>query len=306
MMVTASLYADQPGLYDMKNIARRRMRELLETEQCMTCASVFDPLSSRMAESIGFKVGILGGSVTSLMSLGMPDITLLTLNELSNQAKRVCTASDLPIVIDGDNGYGNSLNVMRAVSELEYAGAAAITIEDTILPRPYKEPALSLISIEEAKTKLRAAVKARKDPDFSIFARTHALESQSVDEMLARVRAYSSTGVDGICIFELHDKDTLSRLAEATDLPIMLISYGEVDLGTREEMAQKNVRIFLNGHHPYEESVKAVYTSLMELHQGHECDDSKKSGKDIIKKYSQSCEYSDITSNFIFPADTQL
>lgn len=213
----------------MLNIARNRMRELLKTEQCMTCASVFDPLSSRMADKIGFKVGILGGSVTSLMTLGVPDISLLTLSELADQAKRVCSASDLPIIVDGDNGYGNSINVMRAVEEMEHAGAAAITFEDTILPRPYNEPALSLISIDEANAKLTAAVKARKDPDFAIFARTHALNSQSFDEVLRRVRAYSATGIDGICIFELHDKEKLALLAEATHLPIMLISYGHVE-----------------------------------------------------------------------------
>ncbi|MEH6579847.1 MAG: isocitrate lyase/phosphoenolpyruvate mutase family protein [Amphritea sp.] len=286
----------------MNNIARRRMRELLETEQCMSCASVFDPLSSRMAESIGFKVGILGGSVTSLMSLGVPDITLLTLNELANQAKRVCTASDLPIIIDGDNGYGNSINVMRAVEELEYAGAAAVTIEDTILPRPFKEPALSLISIEEAKTKLKAAVKARKDSHFSIFARTHALESQSLDELVTRVKAYSAIGIDGICIFELSEKDKLALIAETTDLPIMLISYGDVDLGTREEMAKKNVRIFLNGHHPYEEAVKAAYQSLLQLHSGEMSAEPHQSAKELIRQYSQSSKYSEITSDYIFPA----
>ncbi|MEH6576971.1 MAG: isocitrate lyase/phosphoenolpyruvate mutase family protein [Amphritea sp.] len=286
----------------MNNIARRRMRELLETEQCITCASVFDPLSSRMAESIGFKVGILGGSVTSLMSLGVPDITLLTLNELANQAKRVCTASDLPIIIDGDNGYGNSINVMRAVEELEYAGAAAVTIEDTKLPRPYKEPALSLISIEEAETKLKAAVKARKDANFSIFARTHALESQSLDELVTRVKAYSAIGIDGICIFELSEKDKLALIAETTDLPIMLISYGDVDLGTREEMAKKNVRIFLNGHHPYEESVKAAYQSLMQLHSGEMRVEPHQSAKELIRQYSQNSKYSEITSDYIYPA----
>jgi carboxyvinyl-carboxyphosphonate phosphorylmutase len=278
------------------------MRELLETEQCVTCASVFDPLTSRMAESIGFNVGILGGSVTSLLALGAPDISLLTLNELANQAKRVCTASTLPIIIDGDNGYGNSLNVMRAVEELEYAGAAAITIEDTILPRPYKEPSLSLISIDEAKAKLKAAVKARKDTCFSIFARSHAQESQSLDELVTRVKAYSATGIDGICIFGLSGKDKLTLISESTHLPLMLISYGDVDLGTREEMAKKNARIFLNGHHPYESAVKAAYQSLFQLHSGDPSIKPEQSAKELIRQYSQGNKYSEITSEYIYPA----
>lgn len=285
----------------MTSIARTRMRELLETQQCMTCASVFDPLSSRMSESIGFKVGILGGSIASLMSLGVPDINLLTINELASQAKRVCSASDLPIIVDGDNGYGNSLNVMRTIEELEYAGAAMVTIEDTILPRPYNLPPLSLTSVDEATAKLKAALKARKDASFAIFARTHALSSQSMDELLNRVKAYNSVGVDGICIFGLSEQDKLSLITQVNDLPLMLISYGDVELGNKEQLAKQNVRIRLNGHHAYEESIKAVYKSLLQLHMGDDYVDSKESAQDIIKTYSQSNKYQDMTTQFIFP-----
>lgn len=272
------------------------MKALLEKKSCSTCASVFDPLSARMADDIGFDIGILGGSVVSLTTLGAPDIYLLTLSELVDQAKRVCTASNLPIIVDGDNGYGNALNVRRMMEELEYAGAAAVTIEDTVLPRNYDDPELTLVSIEENKTKLKMALQARTDPNFSILARTHAMNSQSLDELVTRIKAYSSVGVDGICVFGLSEKEKLMLIAEVTDLPIMLITYGDVDLGTPETLAKQNVRIHMKGHHAYEASVKATYQSLMALYSNDRDYQVDESAKDLIAHYSQAQKYTDLTS----------
>ncbi|MCO4757221.1 MAG: isocitrate lyase/PEP mutase family protein [Oceanospirillaceae bacterium] len=286
----------------MNNIARKRMRQLLESNQCVACASVFDPLSIRMANDIGFKVGILGGSVASLMNLGAPDISLLTLSELTNQARRVCGAANLPVVVDGDSGYGNSLNVMRTVADLEHAGTAMITLEDTVLPRPHNKPAMSLTSIGEASDKLRAALKARIDPEFAIFARTHALKGHSLEELLERVKAYSKLGIDGICIFGLAEKDKLAVLAEVADLPLMLISYGDVDLGAPDAMAAHNVRIQFAGHQAFEESVKAVYLSLMKLYSREINVRPDMTGQDLISLYAHTRKYSDIISEYVSPA----
>lgn len=285
----------------MNNIARKRMRQLLESNQCVTCASVFDPLSIRMANDIGLKVGILGGSVASLMNLGAPDISLLTLSELTNQARRVCAAANLPVVVDGDSGYGNSLNVMRTVTDLEHAGTAMITLEDTVLPRPHNKPAMSLTSIDEALDKLRAALKARTDPEFAIFARTHALKEHSLEALLERVKAYSKLGIDGVCIFGLTEKDKLAVLSEVTDLPLMLISYGDVDLGTPGAMAAHNVRIQFAGHQAFEESVKAVYLSLMQLYSSDINMRPDMTGQDLIRLYAQTQKYSEMISEYVSP-----
>lgn len=283
----------------MNNISRKRMRQLLETGQCVTCASVFDPLSIRMANDIGFKVGILGGSVASLMNLGAPDISLLTLSELTAQARRVCSAANLPVVVDGDSGYGNSLNVMRTVADLEHAGTAMITLEDTVLPRPHNQPPMSLTTVAEAKDKLRAALKARTDPEFAIFARTHALEQQSLDQLIERVKAYSQLGIDGICIFGLKEKEKLALLSEVTDLPLMLISYGEVDLGTPDTMAAQNVRIRFSGHQAYEDAVKAVYQSLVQLYSNDVNLQPGRSGKDLISHYAETRKFSEMISEYV-------
>lgn len=285
----------------MTTLARKRMRDLLETERCITCASVFDPLSSRMAESIGFEAGILGGSVASLLSLGAPDIYLLTLNELATHAKRVCRASNLPMIIDGDSGYGNPLNVMRTIEELEDAGAALVTLEDTVIPQPFQNPEFSLSSIEEACNKLKAALEARHDNSMAIFARTHA--DQPIEQLQARVEAYSQVGVDGICIFGCKSKQRLEQWARNNKLPIMLISYGKVDLGTADRLARQNVRISFNGHTAYEESVKATYQSLLKLHSGSEKSNEECDAKALISHFSEKAKYQQIAKRFICKED---
>ena len=280
----------------MTTKARTKLREILESNNATVCAPVFDPLSVRMADDLGMKIGILGGSVASLMELGAPDIYLLTLNELAEHAARITRAADLPLIVDGDSGYGNSLNVMRTIEELEKAGASLVTIEDTIIPQPFKRDNLGLSSIEEACTKLEAALAARKDSGMAIFARTNA--NQPLDQLIERVEAYGRIGVDGICLFGCTDKERLAQWSRVSDLPIMLISYGELDLGSDAELVKQNVRIIFNGHNAYVESVRAVYASLCEL-SGTPDASVVLSSKEIIKKYSHDSCYRDMANKYV-------
>ena len=119
------------------NKRRERMRELLESNACYHPASVFDPMSARVAEDIGFEMGMFAGSTASLTVLGAPDHIVLTLSEFADQGLRICRSVDMPLVVDADHGYGNALSVMRTVEELEIAGISALTIEDTELPMVY-------------------------------------------------------------------------------------------------------------------------------------------------------------------------
>src|SRR5580765_4893366 len=123
---------------------RERFRAVLSGPKCVHPGSVFDPLSARIAEDLGFEVGMFAGSIASLTVLGAPDIIVLTLTEFAEQAHRICRAGNLPLLCDADHGYGNALNVMRTVEELETAGIAAMCIEDTLLPKTYgeKQPGL--------------------------------------------------------------------------------------------------------------------------------------------------------------------
>ncbi|MEP7067938.1 MAG: isocitrate lyase/PEP mutase family protein [Usitatibacter sp.] len=141
----------------------------------MQASSLFDPMSARIADQLGIEVGLMGGSVASLAVLGAPDLIVLTLTELAEQARRACRAGKLCVLVDADHGYGNALNVMRAVEELDAAGAAGITIEDTLLPRAFgSSGAPQPLSLEEGVRKMRAAVRARGTFDMAIFGRTTA------------------------------------------------------------------------------------------------------------------------------------
>ena len=114
-----------------------RLRAILNGSECIRPASVFDPLSARIAEHLGFELGLFAGSTASLTVLGAPDLVLLTAANFAQQAQRVCRATKIPVLADADHGYGNALNVARTVEELATVGVAAATIEDTILPTPF-------------------------------------------------------------------------------------------------------------------------------------------------------------------------
>src|SRR5579872_729060 len=150
---------------------REAFRSILSGPACIRPGSVYDAISIRIAEDLGFELGMFGGSVASLAVLGDPDVALITLTELAEQMRRMSRASKLPVLVDADHGYGNALNVRRTIEELEAAGASGLTIEDTLLPPAYGETGAQLISLEEGIGKMKAALDARRDPALVIIDR---------------------------------------------------------------------------------------------------------------------------------------
>ena len=240
---------------------RRNFRELLATPMCVETASVFDPMSARIAADLGFEVGILGGSVASLQVLAAPDFALITLSEFVEQATRIGRVAQLPFIADADHGYGNALNVMRTVEELERAGVAALTIEDTLLPAQFARKSTDLISIEEGIGKVKAALEARVDPGLSIIARTNAgvLPTSAIIE---RTLAYEKAGADGICIVGIKDFEHLEQISEKLSVPLMLVTYGNPELNDSQRLASLGVRVVVAGHAAYFAAIKATYDSL--------------------------------------------
>ena len=240
---------------------RRNFRQLLASQACFETASVFDPMSARIAADLGFEVGILGGSVASLQVLAAPDFALITLSEFVEQATRIGRVAQLPFIADADHGYGNALNVMRTVEELERAGVAALTIEDTLLPAQFGRKSTDLISVEEGIGKVKAALEARVDPELAIIARTNA-GVLSVEDCIERTLAYERAGADGICIVGIKDFEHLERISEKLTVPLMLVTYGNPKLNDNARLAKLGVRIIVAGHAAYFASIKATYDSL--------------------------------------------
>ena len=247
---------------------RERFRSILAGDRCVYAASVFDPISARIAEDLGFEAGMLAGSVASGTVLGAPDLVVLTLTELAQQVRRICRAGELGLMVDADHGYGNALNVMRTVEELENAGAAGLTIEDTLLPRGFGDGGgRQLISLEEGVGKMKAAVAARQDPALVVAARTSALRFSGVPETVRRAAAYQATGVDALFLAGAMTREEVEAVCAEVDIPLMLGGAGE-DLLDPKFLAANGVRIALLGHQPFRAMVKAVHDVLQAQRDG--------------------------------------
>ena len=246
---------------------REALRLILTGSICIRPGSVYDAISIRIAHDLGFQVGMFGGSVASLAVLGDPDIALITLTELAEQMRRMSRAAALPVLVDADHGYGNAMNVRRTVEELEISGAAGLTIEDTTLPQAFGQTATQLISLEEGVGKMKAAVDARDDPALVIMARTGAVLISGLDDTIARAIAYEATGVDALFLTGVKTQAELDAISAATKLPIVLGGFPEemIDL---DYLANRRVRIALQGHAPFAAATQAVYETLKALRDG--------------------------------------
>lgn len=269
------------------NDLRAQFRVLLQSDACYHTASVFDPMSARIAADLGFEVGILGGSVASLQVLAAPDFALITLSEFVEQASRIGRVARLPVIADADHGYGNALNVMRTVVELERAGISALTIEDTLLPAQFGRKSTDLIGIDEGVGKIRAAIEARIDTDLAIIARTHAGVLE-LDEVIRRTQAYQAAGADAICMVGVRDFEHLEAIATNLSVPLMLVTYGNPSLRDDARLASLGVRIVVDGHAAYFAAIKATYDCLREQ-RGIAASDQ--SATELTRKYTQPEDY---------------
>ncbi len=173
---------------------RERYRTVIAGNACVHPGSVHDAISARIAEELGFEVGMFAGSIASFTVLGAPDLIVLTLTEFAAQAYRINRAGKLPLMVDADHGYGNALNVMRTVQELETAGVAAVMIEDTLLPRAFGEKKPTVISLDEGVGKMRAALAAREDKALTIIGRTSSPSITGLADGIKRLKAYEEAG----------------------------------------------------------------------------------------------------------------
>ena len=246
---------------------RETLRAILSGSACIRPGSVYDAISIRIAEDLGFELGMFGGSVASLAVLGDPDIALITLTELAEQMRRMSRASSLPVLVDADHGYGNALNVRRTIEELEAAGVAGLTIEDTLLPQAYGETKTQLISLEEGTGKMKAALDARRDPSLVIVGRTGAVSISSLDDAILRAKAYEATGVDVLFFTGIKAKAELEAISAATRLPLILGGAPEA-MSDPVYLREQRIKIALQGHAPISAATKAVYETLKALHEG--------------------------------------
>ena len=178
-----------------------RLRALLESGQTIVAPGAFDPLAARLVEEAGFPAVYMTGFGTSAALLGRPDVGLLTMTEMVDNAGRIAACVDIPVIADADTGYGNPLNVIRTVGAYEAAGVAGIHIEDQVAPKKCGHmEGKRVIPAEEMAAKVRAAADARTQPEFVIIARTDARAVEGLERALERGRMYHDAGADALFI----------------------------------------------------------------------------------------------------------
>lgn len=277
---------------------RERFRAILSGNRYVHPASVYDPISARIAEDLGFELGMLAGSVASLTVLGAPDLIVLTLTEFAQQVHRICRAGNLPLLVDADHGYGNALNAKRTVEELETAGVAALTIEDTALPASYGESKPRLVSIDEGIGKMRAAVAGRQDPSLVVLARTSSMAIAGLDDTVKRARAYATTGVDGLFLVGVKTREELDAIAAAANLPLILANTPPA-IADADYLNARKVRVVLQGHAPFMAAIRAVYETLKALREGASPKDLAIAAPDMVKRLTRDDDYQRWLSDYL-------
>ena len=269
---------------------RERYRGVLAGDVCVHPGSVFDPISARIAEDLGFEVGMFAGSIASGTVLGAPDYVVLTLSEFAEQIYRICRAGELSLMVDADHGYGNALSVKRTVEELEAAGVSALTIEDTVLPMQFGGGA-RFISLEEGVGKMKAALSGRTDPNLVVAGRTSSL-AEGLDECIRRVKAYEAAGVDAIFLAGASTRAEVEAVNAELKIPLLLGGAGG-ELSDKAWLGQNGVRVALQGHLPFQAAIKAVYDTLKALRDGVAPGDLRDSlaSADLIAQVTRKDDY---------------
>lgn len=226
-----------------------KFKQLVLGQNILVLPGVHDALSAKLAENAGFEALTMGGYGVSASVLGQPDVGFLTLTEMLYSLKRICDATSLPLLADADTGYGNAANVRRVVREYEDAGAAALFLEDQEWPKRCGHmEGKRVISMEEHVMKIRAAVEARRDPDFIIMARTDARSVHGIDDAIRRAKAYGDAGADLLFVEAPQTVEELAEIRRQIDKPLLanMVEHGKTPLLSANELQKigYNVVVF--------------------------------------------------------------
>ncbi len=283
------------------SLARERFRTVLSTPDCTLAANIFDPLSARIAHMLDYEVCFLSGSVHKVANLAMPDIVLVNMSDLVDACRRITRIAEVSLMHDGEDGFGNAVNVVRSVKELEAAGVAAIEIEDAIPPTKFNQQDLGLFSQAEQVGKLEAAVAARTDPMTVIVARTTALAQFPLDEALERIKSYSQTGVEAIRLAGLKTREQLEAVHKATPLPLTVLSPPDNMMNDMDFLAANGVSIVMTGNPAFGMAIQAIYDSFKHLKDGGSVADlaPREASAELIRQVNRTDEFIQLQEQYL-------
>lgn len=228
--------------------AGARFRQALDAERPLQIAGTINAYSALMAEQVGFKAIYLSGAGVANASYGLPDLGMTTQDNVLEDASRITAASDVPLLVDIDTGWGGAFNIARTVRDMERAGVAAVHIEDQVgQKRCGHRPNKSIVSSDEMVDRIKAAVDAKRDDDFVIMARTDALAVEGMGPMLERIRAYEAAGADAIFAEAMTEIGLYREVTDAVDVPVLanLTEFGMTPMYTTDELAGVGIRMAL-------------------------------------------------------------
>ncbi|HEY4829937.1 MAG TPA: isocitrate lyase/PEP mutase family protein [Solirubrobacteraceae bacterium] len=216
------------GLLGSADARGSALPERFEAGEMVLAPGCYDALGARLIEQAGFPAAYMTGFGSAASYLGRPDVGLMTMSEMVDNARQIAEAVDIPVIADADTGYGNSLNVIRTVREYEAAGVAAIHLEDQVTPKKCGHmDDKQLVPAHEMASKIAAAAAARRSPDFLIIARTDARAVEGLDAALRRARRYREAGADALFVEAPQSVSEIEAIAqEFTDVPL-LFNYAE-------------------------------------------------------------------------------
>ena len=226
---------------------RERFRELLAAPEIAQFPGAFTPLSTKLIQEQGFEGVYISGGVLA-NELGLPDIGLTTLTEVATRAGQIARGTDLPCLVDADTGFGEPMNVARTVQELEDAGLAGCHIEDQFNPKRCGHlDGKNVVDTATAVKRIRAAVEARRDPNFVVMARTDIRGVDGFDAAVERAQALAEAGADVIFPEAMADLSEFERMAAALDVPILanMTEFGKSELFTRQQLQDAGVSMII-------------------------------------------------------------
>ncbi len=225
----------------MKQNKTTILKNLIKAKELLIMPGAYDALSAKLIEKSGFKAIQCSGYGIAASLLGIPDVGLLSFGEMLDHTRRICTAVSIPVMADGDTGFGNVVNTYRTVQEFEAAGAAGINLEDQVFPKRCGHmDDKQVIPLKEMVQKIRAAAEARRDKDFVINARTDAIAIHGIEEAIKRGNAYAEAGADLIFIEAPKTVADIKRVINEVKAPVSInmTDGGKTPVATSRELEE--------------------------------------------------------------------
>ncbi|MCC5887315.1 MAG: methylisocitrate lyase [Gammaproteobacteria bacterium] len=225
-----------------------RFRAALEAHRPLAIVGTINAYSALMAERVGHSAIYLSGGGVANASFGLPDLGITSMNDVVTDAHRICGATDLPLLVDIDTGWGGAFNIGRTVKEMQRAGVAAVHLEDQVAQkRCGHRPNKAIVSEEEMVDRVKAAADARIDPDFYLIARTDAFQKEGLNKAIDRANACVEAGADAIFAEAVHSLDDYRAFCSRVDAPILanITEFGATPLFTQAELGEVGCRMVL-------------------------------------------------------------